>query len=469
MESGNKNISQYKLIAKAIEKYIADNALPAGARLPATRKLADQFNTSHYTVYIALEELKSRGILESKPQAGFYVSAEGWEMLFPSTPDWNRYADRGLIKNLSKTNYLIAADLEKCYIGGHFGAKEMLDKAIKRAVLKLDASISNPYNFQGTPRLREAVCEHMRRYGVAAHPDEVLILYSPRQASALLYYAFMRMGTGFIREDYLVPKNDVLHESIGVHDIQVRTGRYGIDLEHLKQVLHKNRNVILFTVFGSPNLYVDDGFNGLSDESYKKELMTICLAHKTPIVEIDIYRDILPEGSPKPAKAFDKNNQILYLGSLAVSHNFGISWIHGPKQIISRLTNIHAVNSGEHNFFIQAVTEELLEGGLYRTYLEELPDKLNRHTLRLREILNKHFGDIASVNMNSPAFIFLSFIDKVDIVGMYGDRGDLSFSPGYLFHHKYKQAIVMSSISMPAEQFESTMAELRRLADKHTR
>ena len=141
----------------------------------------------------------------------------------------------------------------------------------------------------------------------------------------------------------------------------------------------------------------------------------------------------------------------------------------GSKQVISKLTSTRAINYGEHNFLVQAIAEELLtEGSLYYQFLQEFPKKLQQHKQLLWQILDKHFGDIAAINMNSPTHIFLKLNDKIGIVCMYENRGELIFSAGYLFNEKYKQLIILCCISLPPDQFESAIIQLRKLADSYT-
>ena len=59
--------------ARAILERIEKDRLPPGSRLPPERELAAQLDTSRYLVRAALRLLEARGILDRRPQSGYYI------------------------------------------------------------------------------------------------------------------------------------------------------------------------------------------------------------------------------------------------------------------------------------------------------------------------------------------------------------------------------------------------------------
>jgi GntR family transcriptional regulator len=60
-------------IAAAIERRIADGAYLAGGRLPSEQALAEEFGTTRARIRTALASLARRGVLVSRPNAGWLV------------------------------------------------------------------------------------------------------------------------------------------------------------------------------------------------------------------------------------------------------------------------------------------------------------------------------------------------------------------------------------------------------------
>lgn len=68
---------KYNQIARQIEKYLADQMVSAGTRLPSERQLADFFGIAPMTVGRSLNELVRRGVLERKVGSGtYYIGAD---------------------------------------------------------------------------------------------------------------------------------------------------------------------------------------------------------------------------------------------------------------------------------------------------------------------------------------------------------------------------------------------------------
>ena len=63
----------YDRVAERIEQMIQKGALRSGDRVPSVRKLSDQQRVSVSTVLQAYSILESKGLIEARPQSGYYV------------------------------------------------------------------------------------------------------------------------------------------------------------------------------------------------------------------------------------------------------------------------------------------------------------------------------------------------------------------------------------------------------------
>ena len=68
-----KNDHRYLLIASAIERQIMDEVLKIGDKLPSVRMLSKNEEVSVSTVLQAYYHLEGKGLIESRPQSGYYV------------------------------------------------------------------------------------------------------------------------------------------------------------------------------------------------------------------------------------------------------------------------------------------------------------------------------------------------------------------------------------------------------------
>src|SRR2546426_1011415 len=70
--------SLYKQVALRIAELIEHGTLRPGERVPSVRKCSEQQNVSIATVMQAYRLLEDRGIIEARPQSGYYVRLRQW-------------------------------------------------------------------------------------------------------------------------------------------------------------------------------------------------------------------------------------------------------------------------------------------------------------------------------------------------------------------------------------------------------
>src|SRR6266581_513544 len=68
----------YKRLALRISELIQHGTLRPGERVPSVRKCSLQQNVSIATVMQAYRLLEDRGIIQARPQSGYYVRAQRW-------------------------------------------------------------------------------------------------------------------------------------------------------------------------------------------------------------------------------------------------------------------------------------------------------------------------------------------------------------------------------------------------------
>lgn len=71
---------KYKAIVHFIENKIRSGELKTGDRLPSVNALRIRFSLSRSSIFLAMEELKSRGIAEAEPAVGYYVRSTNIEV-----------------------------------------------------------------------------------------------------------------------------------------------------------------------------------------------------------------------------------------------------------------------------------------------------------------------------------------------------------------------------------------------------
>jgi len=70
--------SLYKQLALRISELIDHGTLRPGERIPSVRKCGEQQNVSIATVMQAYRLWEDRGVIEARPQSGYYVRTRRW-------------------------------------------------------------------------------------------------------------------------------------------------------------------------------------------------------------------------------------------------------------------------------------------------------------------------------------------------------------------------------------------------------
>src|SRR5690349_22393925 len=88
----NGKDSLYKQVAVRISELIEHGTLRPGERVPSVRKCSEQQNVSIATVTQAYRLLEDRGVIEARPQSGYYVRRVRWSP--PPEPAMTKPAPR---------------------------------------------------------------------------------------------------------------------------------------------------------------------------------------------------------------------------------------------------------------------------------------------------------------------------------------------------------------------------------------
>src|SRR6059058_2785139 len=82
--------SLYQQVALRISELIEHGTLRPGERVPSVRKCSEQQSVSIATVMQAYRLLENRGVIEARPQSGYYVRTRRWSP--PPEPEMSRPA-----------------------------------------------------------------------------------------------------------------------------------------------------------------------------------------------------------------------------------------------------------------------------------------------------------------------------------------------------------------------------------------
>lgn len=253
-----------------------------------------------------------------------------------------QYASRLLEMRSSATRDLMSTATRQdiiSFAGGMPSEEAFHKEAFYEAVVKvLEKNMEKAFQYgptEGFYETRELACMLMRRAGIKAHPDEVIITAGAQQALDLLGKVFIDAGDEIVVEapSYVGALNAfrVFQPRIIAVDIEDN----GIDTGALKDILAERSMPPKF-IYLVPNFQNPAGTT-ISTEK-RRQIVELCREYGIVIIEDNPYGELSFEGRQlPPVKSFDEN--VIYLGSLSkiISPGLRIGWIHSPIPILQKV------------------------------------------------------------------------------------------------------------------------------------
>ncbi|OWW20927.1 PLP-dependent aminotransferase family protein [Noviherbaspirillum denitrificans] len=432
-------INLYEHLADELAALIAGRVFAPGDRLPSIRHLAQQKRLSISTVMQALRLLEDRGLVDVKPQAGYYVrhrarslvamedardmkgptyvginnllmevlramKAPGALPLGLSWPPDDLLPVRRLQQVMStvarRSPELLAQD-------GCFDTNEQnfVRQVIRRAV---DWGRINPQEIIATNSCTEALSLGLR---AVAKPGDTIAIESPT------YFVLLQ-----------------LIESLGMKALEIPTDpKTGISIDALELAMREGLVQACMLV---PN--ANNPLGCIMPEANKKRLAGLLARYDIPLVEDDVYRDLcFPSERPWPVKAYDRSGHVLLCSSFSkvVSPSARVGYIVAGRYT-EQVAYLKNVSSGGTNHFTQAVLADFIGSSAYDSQVRKMRRAMTERIARMSDAVSEHFPEDCSVSSPQGGFVlWVQMPDEVDALALHRkaiEKG-IAFMPGQLF------------------------------------
>lgn len=416
----------------------------AGTKIPTQRNLATQFNVNRSTVQLALDELKAEGLLETKIGSGVFVANNSWNVLLnKSQPNWQQHIESSihkpnyhtiqLINEYEQYNHIIRLGTGE--LSPELLPTNQLEQSLKEIILDSKSIGYSPP--QGSLELREILCTYLNKRGIQTAPENIMIVSGALQALQLIAIGLLEEGSVVFHEQPSYLNSVHPFQSAGMHMISLTRNN---QLIHNLKTLKRKRQSLFYCV---PTLNNPTGENWSLKE--KKDLYKTCNELRIPIIEDDVYHELLFDSSTVPIKSFDTSGQVLYIGSVSktLSPGLRIGWIVGPTPVIERLADIKMQTDYGSSAFSQKIVAYWIRSGLYEKHLENLRKQLKKRAEYVESILQEKFSRIATWKKSQGGFyIWLKFNQPIVNKALFLNllSRNVLINPGYIydmgdFHH----------------------------------
>ena len=454
---------------------IERGVLLPGDRMPSVRRLAFERHVSLASALQVLRALESRGLVEARPQAGYFVRRRPRRLdeptavsvdIAPCTLDVAAGIARVRVAAEAAASPLAAA------LGGDGPAPSLfpaqrLRRLVAAAVRDGADVLARTPDAGGHFELRHEVARRYRDAGVTLDADDLVVTHGATDAIALALRAVTAPGDVVVVESPAWPGTLRTLQSLGLRAVEIASHpREGPILEALEAAVaaHAVRAAVLTASVGGPH-------GGNPGDVRRRLLVALLEARGIPIVEDDASGELHFEGPrPRPLKSFERAGQVLLCGSVSKTLGPGlrIGWI-APGRHRARIVALQAASSGSPGEIgAQAVAAYLAHGG-YELHLRQMRRTLALQVLQMSDAVGAHFP--AGTRMTRPAGGFGLWIElpgAVDTLALHARavEAGTGFTPGRLFSASggHAHALRLSCGHTWSPQVEAAIATLGGLA-----
>jgi len=431
---------RYETLADEFAGLIDRRVLGPGDRLPSVRKLSQEKRLSVSTVLQALRTLEDRGLVEARPQSGFFVRRRP---LARAEPEARRTPARAVKVDISQriVNVLqLNVRPGIVPLGAALPDTALLPIA---AVQRLYATVarqqpnllrSESHCNMNEPALLRQLVRRSMSWGGPLDADELVITNSCTEALFLCLRAVTRPGDTVAVESpgyYLMLQ---LLESLGLKALEIPTDpRRGISIDALDLATRdgKVKACLLVANAGNP-------LGTILSDADKKRLARLLETRGVPLIEDDIYGDLhFGERRPWPVKAFDRNGNVLLCASFsksitpALRRGFVAAGRH-HAEVLRQKTLV----SGATNPVTQNVLARYLESGAFDRSLRALRGAYRQQVERTADAVSRHFPEGTRITRPQGGLVlWLELPGRVDANLLFerAAEANIAFVPGDLF------------------------------------
>lgn len=429
----------YQSVADRIERLIETEAFKVGDKLLSVRALSKEQGISLSTAFQAYYHLESKGLIEARPQSGYYVKFSPHVLPLPSCCEPSDEAVPVTLDDMISSIYndLRSEKLIQFSVGApdHAllpGAK--LNKAVVQALRDSNDSCLDYEDIQGNPELRKQIARLSFNWGGVLTDDDIVVTAGCLEAMALCLKAVTQPGDAVAIESPTYFGIFQLMESLGLKVVEVPTQTdHGIDLNYLEQAIPKfNIKACLFVCnFNNP-------LGSCMPDENKVALVQLLTRHKIPLIEDDIYGELFfGKVRPRTCKSFDKNGIVLQCASFSKSlaPGYRIGWAV-PGRYKKRVIALKRMNNVSTNTLAQQAIAQFLSKGRYELHLRHLRKELHTLSLKYIQAISHYFPEDCKISRPSGGFaLWLELNKRIDTYKLHKRalKQGIGIAPGTIF------------------------------------
>jgi DNA-binding transcriptional MocR family regulator len=461
-------------LAQRYAELIGQRLLATGARLPSVRECARRHEVSPATVVAAYDQLLARGLVEARPQRGFFVRAGA------------RIAsiDRGRVgKAAAASPRHPLPNSATALIRGMFQAPgsrampglgtlpaEWLDAPMLAAAMRKATSPQQTAatalrygDPAGEPRLREALALKLAAHGIAANAAQIVTTIGATHALDIVTRTLLRAGDSVLVDEPGWSVEYARLAALGMRVLPVPRGADGPDVAAMRRLIdaqppaERPRLYVTVSVLHNPT----GASLGLSAAH---QVLRLAQEARFHIVEDDTYAHLAPAHAPRLA-ALDALERTIYVSGFSkiLAPNWRIGYLAAPAALVDRFVDTKLLSTLTTPSAGELALAHCLEQGWLRRHAERVVQRLGAARARTVRLAEQHGCRFVA----EPRGLF-GWVDAgVDTERLaHAMLDDWLLAPGALFHAEHRPTTLMRinfATSQDARFWKALATERERL------
>jgi DNA-binding transcriptional MocR family regulator len=436
---------RYQELAERLTDLIRHGTYPPGERIPSVRETSQQQGLSISTVLQAYSHLESKGLIEARPQSGYYVRAQTNERL-PEPETSSPHHDPSHV-SLHELVMMLMRDSANPNLVQLGAALPHLDSQLLQKINRIIANISrqkgedaHQYQFPpGLEALRIQVARRAVNAGCNLFPGDILITSGGTEAIDLCLHAVCRPGDIVAIESPSYFGTLQILEVHGLRALEIPTHpREGISLEALEFAIEHNliRAVMVISNFNNP-------LGSQMPDEKKQALVNLLARHDIPLIENDVSGELyFGDKRPTVCKVFDTKGLVLLLSSFSkdISPGLRLGWV-APGRYRAEVEWLKFTLSASSPTLPQMAVAEFLESGGYDQHLRRIRREYARNVGLMSDSVMHYFPEGTRLTRPSGGFVlWVQLPENVDSLELYelARQGGITLAPGHVFSATYQ-------------------------------
>lgn len=431
--------TRYEQLADELAAAIQARVVFPGERLPSIRRLAQQKHVSISTVLQALRLLEDRGLVEARPQAGYFVRLRTRLLkVVPINVTPQAPAPVGVINLLGEIISAHATE-GRVRLGAALPMADLLPVArLQRCVASVarcsPALFANYGYFEANET--SLVRQILRRSLEWGHldPEQLIVTGSCTEAISLCLRAVTQPGdTVAIESATFFVLLQVL-ESLGLKALEIPTDPMtGVSVPALELAM---REGLVKACLFIPNANNPTG--SIMPETNKRQVAALAARYDVAVIEDDIYRELcFTSQQPWPIKAYDVTGHVMLCSSFAkiLGPAVRVGYAAAGKYA-ARVAFLKTVSSGSTSCLNQAAVAEFIGGNGFANHMRKMRREMSRRIAAMTDAVEAAFPEQTQISSPQGGFVlWIELPSGVDALTLHAAalKEGIAFMPGPVF------------------------------------